>query len=450
MSTTRSVFGVALSQVLRREGVRQAQLARSVGCTPQYISQLMSGERPPSREFVEKIASSLKVHPTALDPAWKDPKRQLHHFQMMQGIDTGYLTAAMSALKAARTSLLAQDPPASLLPGMGKEDAKLFDTITEQAIAGQLLAFNSRCAIITEETGVIGERKQARNISYVVDPFDRSRPFFRAINELFEPEKHRTLEDMLTDGRFQMRSLEAPFGSITCIRDSEIVFNAMLDYASGVVYVACKGFVGCGNIEECPDPHTLVEKGTEIEFSPKPGPQFLCFMGDVDKDKDRAVNEQSSKYSRILKGLGFDPGLHLGLTNPGGPARILYLSDIYNDAENPIFILSNGEKVFEFLGWLAYAIHTQELAVYELYSSGFEARGFILNAPPPNYSAFVSTSTGFGLNVDRIIDLEPPGHYRGAIVVTHARSTVACALMSAKPNSRKLYHPINHPARTAL
>jgi hypothetical protein len=362
----------------------------------------------------------------------------------MQGIETGYLTAAMSALAAARASLLAQAPRAALGTGIGKPGANLFDAVTEQAIAGQLLAYNSRCAIVTEESGIIGEKGQAANTSYVVDPFDRSRPFFRAVDELIKQEKRGTLEDVISDSRFQMRSLEAPFGSITCIRDGEIIFNTMLDYASGTIYVGSKGFVGYGNIDKCSDPLALVQNGTELAFSPRGGSKYLCFMGDPDKDKDQTINEQSSKYEHILKGLGFDPDLHLGPKNPGGPARILYLSEIHEDPDNPIFILSNGEKVFEFLGWLAFAIHSQELAVFELYSSGFEARGLILQAPPPPYSAF-STSKGLRLNVEKLIDLDPPGHYRGAVVVTHARSTVACALMRAKPNSRELYHPVRQP-----
>jgi transcriptional regulator with XRE-family HTH domain len=445
MPALHTSFGTTLAERLRRSSIRQAELARAVNCTPQYISQLISGDRPASAEVVEKIARVLNVSPSELDASWKDSKRHIHHFEMMQGIETGYLGAAMRALKAARMSLLAQTPPASLLPGAGKADAMLFDAVTEQAIAAQLRAFNSRCAIITEEVGAIGERRHAASISYVVDPFDRSRPFFRAVSELLRTEKCRTLGDVITDSRFQMRSLLAPFGSITCIREGEIVFNAMLDYASGTVYVASKGFIGYGDIDACPDPHSLAEKGTEVTFSPKPGPQYLCFTGDPDKDRDQTVNEQSSKYEQILKALGFEPSLHLGLTNPGGPARILYLSDVHEDTDNPTFILSNGEKIFEFLGWLAFAVHSQELAVYELYSSGFEARGLILQAPPPNYSAFLPTPTGFRLNLEKIIDLDPPGHYRGAIVVTHARSTVACALMRAKPNSRELYHPMQAP-----
>jgi transcriptional regulator with XRE-family HTH domain len=66
----RSLFGIALASLLRRVGMRQAQLARAVSCTPQYVSQLINGERPPSREIVGKIASTLKVHPNELDAAW--------------------------------------------------------------------------------------------------------------------------------------------------------------------------------------------------------------------------------------------------------------------------------------------------------------------------------------------------------------------------------------------
>jgi transcriptional regulator with XRE-family HTH domain len=442
MASPRPVFGSILRETLRRTGVRQSELARIVNLSPQVISQLINGDYAPTVEKIEAIAGALRVSPSDLDPSWT--RRRTNHLESMPGIEIGYCDATIDALKAGRTALAAQAPPASLKPGAGKPDALLFDCVTEQAIAGRLLAFNSKCAVITEETGVIGERKHASTLSYVVDPFDRSRPFFRAVEQLYDRDKHRTLKDILSDPQFEMQALEAPFGSVTCVRDGEIVFNAMLDYVSGNIYVACKGFIGYGNIDRCPDLRSLAERGHEITFSPKPGPKYLCFTGDPDKDKERTVSEQSTNYVKVLKGLGFELQDHLGLSNPGGPARILYLSDQYSDDSDPFFILSNGEKVFEFLGWVAYAIHSRDLAVYELYSDGFEARGLILQAPPSNYSAFVPGANGkdFKCNVDKIIDLTPPGHYRGALVITHARSTVVCAVMCAKLNSRQLFHPV--------
>src|SRR5690348_8250636 len=114
----RSTFGLLLAEALRTSAIRQSELARAVDCTPQYISQLVSGERPPSREIVEKIARVLKIAPTDLDKQYR--KHQMQHFEMMQGIEIGYLGAAMNALRIARSSLLAQAPPASLKAGAGK------------------------------------------------------------------------------------------------------------------------------------------------------------------------------------------------------------------------------------------------------------------------------------------------------------------------------------------
>ena len=374
-----------------------------------------------------------------------DACNRINRFERTPGIEIGYLSAAIEALHAARFAVMAQPPPLSLMPGTGKAGSKLFDAVAEHAIADRLLAYNSRCVIVTEEAGVIGEKKYAALVSYVVDPFDRSRPFFRTVRGISDAKQYRNLGELFSDTEFNMRALEAPFGSITCILDLEIAFNAMIDYASGRVYVACKGFVGYGDINSGVDPRSLVRNGHELSFSPRSGSTFLCFTGDPDKDQDASVNEQSTKYGKILSGLGFDEAYHLGLSNPGGPARVLYLSDLYEDDGNPLFVLSNGEKVFEFLGWLAYALYSRELAVYELYSAGFEARGLILQAPPPNYSAFEPRfgQGGFRLHVDRVIRLDPAGQYRGAIVVTHARSTTACALMRSKTNSRELYHPVN-------
>ncbi len=440
MSDDRSIFADQVQVRLKRLGHTQADLAQRVDVSPQFLSQLIKGKRPPPRELLVKIARELKCDPTSLDPTWKHNNHQVRNFSKMQGIEIGYLAAGLEALSAARTSLLQQTPQGVGEPGAGKADAKLFDAVTERAIANILQSFNPRCAIITEEAGIIGEVRLATSVCYIVDPFDRSRPFMRALRALFDPNKHQTLQDIVSDPKFEMRSLEAPFGSITCVREGEIVFNAMLDYASGLVYVACRGFIGYANIDDCPDPYSLAARGTEISFSPRLGKRFLCFTGDPDKDRDAAVNEQSSKYAQILDGLGFEARSHVGLTNPGGPARVLYISDLHS-GDDPSFILSNGEKIFEFLGWLAFAVHSQELAVFELFSVGFEVRGNILQAPPPNYSAFLVKDGEFRLNPEKITDLDPPGHYRGAIALTHAKSTVACASMQARRNCRQLYLP---------
>lgn len=441
-----TAFCVALSAAIKERQMPQAALAKLVGCTPQYISQLKSGERPPSREILERIAHVLMVQPTELDPGYR--KNQVPHFKVMHGIDLEYLAAAMRALRSARIALLAQTPVQSQEPGAGKEDAKVIDAVTERAIANELWAFNTRCMILTEEAGILTDnaenKKYASSLSYVIDPFDRSRPFLRSVRQILNPEKHKTLADIVADPMFKMNGLEAPSGSITCVREGEVIFNAMIDYAHGSVYVACKGWVGHGNIDECPDPRSLVERGNEITFSPRSGNRFLCFLSDQDKEKEVGLNEQASKYKTILSQLGFQGSSHTGFENPGGPLRILYLSDLNKDPNEPSLIFSNGEKIFEFLGWLAFAIHSEKLAVYELYSPGFEARGLVLQCPPPPYSIFTmpENNRGFLLDLDRLTNLMRAGHYRGAIAVTHSHTTVACATMMAKKNSRELYHPI--------
>jgi len=364
----------------------------------------------------------------------------------VQGVEIQYLGAAMSALADARVSLLAQPPSAVAIPGSGKEDTKLFDSVAEQAIATRLQEFNSRCAVITEEKGVIGEKMRGSILSYIVDPFDRSRPFVRAVGTALaslDPTKCKTIGDVIGSVGFTMAHLEAPFASITCIRDGDIIFNVMVNYTDGSLYVACQKFVGSGSIHDTPTPADLFEKGKRLRFVPRSGQRLICFTGDPDKDKEPPVNEHSSKYMQILHNLGFSGFDRVKLSNPGGPARILYLTDLYTGEDPPSLILSNGEKVFEFLGWLAFAIYSRDLAVFELYSEGFEARGNILQAPPPNYSAFVKDveSKKVILNIDRILDLDPPGHYRSALVVTNVHSTVACATMRAKKKSREIYFP---------
>ena len=60
------MFGERLTQLRRRRGLTQAQLARLAGLTQQGICLLEQGKRRPLLETCQKLANALEVDPVEL------------------------------------------------------------------------------------------------------------------------------------------------------------------------------------------------------------------------------------------------------------------------------------------------------------------------------------------------------------------------------------------------
>ena len=281
----------------------------------------------------------------------------------------------------------------------------------------RLSSFNERCSIFTEEANEIGRRDFANRTSYFIDPFDRSVRFASLLEDA-RTRGFRNVGEVIRDPNNPMTGLNAPFGSVTCVRDEQIAFNVMMDYCSGETYVACKAMLKHGNIDVCPDPEALAAQGEDILFESQEGRSFTCFVG-------QPATKKREQYEQHLSNLAFQPGRlpPEELQDPGGPARVLHLTDETILGPKVVCILSNGEKICEWFGWLAYVAHCNELAAYELYAGTISVRDEILLAPPPSYSMFqITEKRECKLKLERILVLDYPVQYRSAIVVAHIGS----------------------------
>lgn len=122
---------------------------------------------------------------------------------------------------------------------------------------------------------------------------------------------------------------------------------------------------------------------------------------------------------------------------PGGPARILYL-------KNPSkvgFIMSNGEKITEWLGWLAYVKFSKNLQAYELTFDGSWVRDGVLMAPSGTYSILgdlVEVCAGqsyktIQIDLQKLKFLKNPSKYRSTIVICHSSNRKISLEMPLKP-----------------
>lgn len=426
-----------LDDILEIRGVTKAQLARTMDVSPQYIGQInkqLANGKPLSPATAEKIANALHIELGELEGALpiKTDRRSSILLNRMQGVEVAYLKAAMEAVREARRLLLVKSPPDAVRPARGKPDTRYIDLIPEYAIVERLREFDDRCAVFTEECTVPDHREFADQLCYFIDPLDRSRP----LADYLSQSKHTSVAEALDDPDCPLCGLSAPFASVSCIRNSRICFNVMLDYQSGQVYVACKAMLKHGLIEECADPEGLAIFGEDIRFEPREGLKYVTFLGHKDSQKRQQYEQHLSDLAFPHKELPPDD-----LQTPGGPARILYLSEDEDliAKPRPAFIMSNGEKICEWLGWLAYIIYSEELMAYEIYAEKFTSRDSILLAPPPNYSLFSLTDEGCTLNLDRIATLDRPVLYRSAMVVMHKRSAeIAVEMRGIRERCREL------------
>ncbi len=448
----RCMVGTEFDLILQQRRVTKADLARLMGVSAQYVGQIARGKRKVAPEFATKMEVSLGLAPGTLVHLISSPSprvRGARALNSMEGIEVAYLGTAMAALADARHLVLRQRCHDALRPARGKSDTRFFDLAPEHALVQRIRQFDEECAVFTEEGTVDDRREYAERLCYFIDPLDRSQPFANAIEELSGESPY--VVDAMKSPKWRLRGLDAPFASITCIRNSQICFNAMLDYTSGTIYVACKAMLKYGPLEKCSDPERLASFGEDIFFDAREGTDLITFVGHESSPK-RAQYEQ---HLRDL-GIGEESLPPSEYQVPGGPARILYLSEASSRSSNrqgdgqsgvdyaPALIMSNGEKICEWCGWLAYATHSDQLRVYEVYAEKFSSRDYILLAPPPNYSLFVVSGRGCSLRLDRVTGLEKPVRYRSAIVIAHGASSEAAVWMKAMKKEQcrelQLYH----------
>ena len=445
------LFGIDdLKNILAQKGVKQSQLAKHIKVTPQYIGQIINKERVASREVLEQIEAALNLHPGALvSPRdYSAPPKQLVSLRRMKGVEIAHLQVAMKALIESRNFLIRQKIEDVTASTRGKVDTLFFDLAPEHIIVQRLREFDNQCAIFTEEGTTEERREFAARLAFFIDPFDRSKPFAKALDDFkkTEPDK-KYVADAINDPNWSLQGLDAPFASITCVRDSKMCFNVMCNYTSGEIYVACAAMIKYGPVEKCPNPEAMAEYGKDIVFARRDGTNLITFVGTPDKKNAEGNEDKKRKlYEDHLTNLGF--GLQdlppPKYQDPGGPARILYLSDMPQSQGakssicpyRPAFILSNGEKICEWAGWLAYAAHSESLRAYELIAEKVSARDFILLAPPPTYSLFSIDANSCKLKLERVTGLDRPVTFRSAIVVTHFESSDVAIRMKARKEER--------------
>lgn len=217
-------------------------------------------------------------------------------------------------------------------------------------------------------------------------------------------------------------------GAITCVRKGEIIFSVILNYINATIYVATDIGVCWYQLKDFSDPAnekvTLAEiskKGKrlyfpgvrELGYSPDDCKRFVTFLG------KEGYRENFNDSLLFLE----NPDRFLHHREPPGPPRVFYLSELQNEYGPVGFILSNGEKIGEWMHWLSFVKYARNenggyaLLVYEIALERPWTKNGMLMSTSPAYSLFCDTGDKMYLDISRLRNFERPSQFRCMIVV---------------------------------
>lgn len=360
----------------------------------------------------------------------------------MQGVEISHCNAAILAITTASYAFWQSTVDEALRPILkyGKSDTLGMDAMPEITIIETLQRYDEFCVVITEETGgrekvhfTADDPRRFRTI-FISDPTDRS----RQIKELLEAveDKSRTVGEIISDPACRDR-WNQKFGSpvqitggasaITCVRRGVPIFSVIVNYITRQLYVSCSA----GNyVVDLPERFSKLD----LDFVQMQGRKI--FFRDVNNHGDMRrfttfMGKSGYKENFIDSGLMCEAEMNKNLyyNLPGGPSRVLYLSDL-QPAEIPIgFVLANGEKISEWIHWLPYVRFARKaydqgepaLRLFEVYQDRPWTKEGILMSTPPAYSIFKPVSEGNGhmiINVGHFSSFDNPSQIRSTLIVT--------------------------------
>src|SRR3989344_725130 len=363
----------------------------------------------------------------------------------MQGIERGYLNASIRAVLSANANLLEASVEEALSHAQlyGKPDTLGLDAWPEITIMDSLALFDANAIVITEERSAAipkySNGTDPRNVRtfFISDPTDRSLQFSKFLETA--PDKKITVGKMVHSPE-AYQAWEASFGApvtvtgafsaITCVRGAVPICSVKVNYITQTLFVACSA----GIFEFALPSHTEASYGRLKIEDVRDGGKKVLFV----KHRDTG-GEGSKRFVTFLGKSGYAENFRssrlvrdedrerlLAYGNPGGPSRVLYLTDLLPQNEPIGFILANGEKVGEWVHWIPYVTHAKvpgddsepALLMFEIHQDCPQTKDGVLMATPPSYSVFREMPDGkMVLDVAHFAKFENPSRLRSTLLV---------------------------------
>jgi len=278
----------------------------------------------------------------------------------------------------------------------GKEDTLALDAVAEKAIINRLRKGD---IIVTEEQGVLPSNAifSSEETIYFIDPVDMSKQldiFLRRCSK--EGMKVREALQLTYD--FSWDEFNSPVISLTAVQRGQVQANIMLNIPLGRMYVASEEEIYTYTINESSRREKI--NMTESSFGILPTTSDL---------------PNKPHYGARIKQLNLQ---NIARHVEPGPHRILFLTDRYNQNQSVGGILSNGEKITEWIGWLAYA-RQANMAVVEFYvKQGTEEKDQLAT---PHSSIFTINGS---IDISALNKHEKPARYRSLLAVMPTQNLV--------------------------
>lgn len=364
----------------------------------------------------------------------------------MLGVEKSHCNAAILALCTASEALAKSRISEVLrtIPTYGKGDTLGMDAMPEIIIVETLRDYDDHSVVITEE---IGSREDERfadsedpgrfRTVFICDPTDRSAQIKKALEAV--EDKNQTVENAMSSPEFKSAweknfskpvSITGGSSAITCVRRGIPIFSVIINYVTKQLFLACSA--GCYMVKITNNP-----KEIDVDYVTKNGKivYFNNTLMNSNKDKQRFTTFLGKTgYRENFLGSGLmteeDMLANLHYDLPGGPSRALYLSTLQPQKLPLGFILSNGEKITEWIHWIPYLRfgRTKEdqgkpaLKLYEVSQDRPWTNKGILMSTPPFYSIFkpVNKYNQMVIDVGRFGNFENPSHIRSTLILAPA------------------------------
>lgn len=323
----------------------------------------------------------------------------------MQGVEESHLNAVISVILKASFSLWESTIDEALRPlsrTYGKNDTLGMDAMPEITIMNGLRIYDKFSVVVTEETNPeftnMNDYRLFRTV-FICDPTDRSSMIKEMLSRVSD--KTKTVSEVIDDPDFKSnwellanKPMRITGGSsaVTCVRRGVPIFSVIVNYMTRQLFLACDAGCYCFNIpkeEKRIDFDEVATNGTKLFFnggvSNPDLKKFTTYMGNKDY-RNNFIDSGFMTEKDMQDNLVYDI--------PGGPARVLYLSDLQDVPMG--FIMANGEKITEWIHWLPYVRFARRycnqgdpaLQLFEVYQDRPWTKNNILMSTPPAYSIF--------------------------------------------------------------
>lgn len=405
----------------------------------------------------------------------------------MQGREINFCNVQIQAtVQAWKNSMRATVAEALLKRPYGKQDTLGLDAIPEIIAKRVLKSYSDEVIFVTEEADDKNRKiwprdpdKAKQPLMMISDPLDRSKHFKSLLLDISTDDPSRNsskIGDMLenddiarelikrweegmsvVDEKTGLKTekiivggkpaiITGPTISITSLFKGKIIASVIVNLITqhiflaapmGIYYMKLPSYLNEKTIKKI-DLEFIVKNGKKLDMissesvssSPEDYMRFVTFLG-------KSGYKENFEASMIfLKDVGDPYGL-LRHKEPGGPARILFLSELQRKFGPIGFIMANGEKIHEWFPWLPFVKYAKDkmgnpaLKVFEVaIADSANLKGGVLMSTSQAYSIFqIEKDEELYIDISFLRRLDQPSHFRSMLVVVPADNDTITHIM---------------------